>query len=818
MRCRPCFLYGERPMRHTDIVTKLNLEQKCALLSGDTVFTTRGYKNAGVPSITLSDGPNGVRKQAGAADHLGLNPSVPATCFPTAATVACSWDPALGEEIGRAMGEEAAAQEVAVLLGPGLNTKRSPLCGRNFEYFSEDPYLSGKMAAAYVCGIQSEGISACPKHFAVNSQELRRMASDSVVDERTLRELYLTGFEIVVKEAHPKALMSSYNLINGIYANENAHLLQDILREEWGFDGAVVTDWGGSNDHALGVKNGSTLEMPAPGGDAVRELLAAVRSGKITEADVDARLDELLTLVLDTHAAVERHSRSFDADAHHALARRAAGESVVLLKNDDALLPLAEGTRVAVIGDFAETPRYQGAGSSAVNSIKVDTFLDCLNDSGLHSVGFAPGFDRQGKPDAAKQAEAVALAAEADAVLLCLGLDEIKESEGLDRADMKLADNQIELLQAVREANPNTVVIVNAGASLETPWLAHCKALVYGALGGQAGAGAMVDVLTGKINPGGKLAETWVNAYADTPARDHFAGPGRTVQYREGLYVGYRYYQTAGVPVAFPFGHGLSYTQFAYSDLHADAHSATLTVTNTGDRAGAEIVQLYVAKPNAEIFRPAQELKAFAKVQLAAGESKTVTLTLDDKAFRYWNTRTDSWEVEGGTYELRVGASSADIRLTAAVEVIGTDALNPYAGKALPHYQSGKVQTVPDAEWETLLGRPIPDDRVKIDRNMTLGELNHGRSPLGWLVWAVLTALLNASYKKGKPDLNVLFQYNMPLRALAKMTNGAISMGMVDGIVMEVQGFWVIGLVRVIFEAVKNVILNAQLENRLRNS
>ena len=804
-------------MKHTDIITKLNLEQKCALLSGDTVFTTRGYKNAGVPSITLSDGPNGVRKQAGAADHLGLNPSVPATCFPTAATVACSWDPALGEEIGRAMGEEAAAQEVAVLLGPGLNTKRSPLCGRNFEYFSEDPYLSGKMAAAYVRGIQSEGISACPKHFAVNSQELRRMASDSVVDERTLRELYLTGFEIVVKEAHPKALMSSYNLINGIYANENAHLLQDILREEWGFDGAVVTDWGGSNDHALGVKNGSTLEMPAPGGDAVRELLAAVRSGKIAEADVDARLDELLTLVLDTHAAVERHSRSFDADAHHALARRAAGESVVLLKNDDALLPLAEGTRVAVIGDFAETPRYQGAGSSAVNSIKVDTFLDCLNESGLHSVGFAPGFDRQGKPDAAKQAEAVALAAKADAVLLCLGLDEIKESEGLDRADMKLADNQIELLQAVREANPNTVVIVNAGASLETPWLAHCKALVYGALGGQAGAGAMVDVLTGKINPGGKLAETWANAYADTPARDHFAGPGRTVQYREGLYVGYRYYQTAGVPVAFPFGHGLSYTQFAYSDLHADAHSATLTVTNTGDRAGAEIVQLYVAKPNAEIFRPAQELKAFAKVQLAAGESKTVTLTLDDKAFRYWNTRTDSWEVEGGTYELRVGASSADIRLTAAVEVIGTDALNPYAGKALPHYQSGQVQTVPDAEWKTLLGRPIPDDRVKIDRNMTLGELNHGRSPLGWLVWAVMTALLNASYKKGKPDLNVLFQYNMPLRALAKMTNGAISMGMVDGIVMEVQGFWVIGLVRVIFEAVKNVILNAQLENRLRN-
>ena len=805
-------------MKHADIITKLTLEQKCALLSGESVFTTRGYKNAGIPSITLSDGPNGVRKQAGAADHLGLNPSVPATCFPTAATVACSWDPALGEQLGRAMGEEAAAQEVSVLLGPGLNTKRSPLCGRNFEYFSEDPYLSGKLAAAYVRGIQSNGIAACPKHFAVNSQELRRMASDSVVDERTLRELYLTGFEIVVKEAHPKTIMSSYNLVNGTYANENAHLLLDILRRDWGFDGAVVTDWGGSNDHALGVKNGSTLEMPAPGGDAVRELLKAVETGKISESDVDARLDELLTLVLDTHAAVENHSRSFDADAHHALARRAAAESAVLLKNDGDLLPLAAGASVAVIGDFAETPRYQGAGSSAVNSIKVDTFLDCLKDSGLHSVGFAAGFDRQGKPDDAKKAEAVALAKKADTVLLCLGLDEIKESEGLDRADMKLADNQIELLQAVQQANPNTVVIVSAGASLETPWLAHCRALVYGALGGQAGAGAMVDVLTGKINPSGKLAETWANAHADTPAKDNFAGAGRTVQYREGLYVGYRYYQTAGVPVAFPFGYGLSYTSFAYSELKADARSVTLTVTNTGSRAGAEIVQVYVAKPDAQIFRPAQELKAFTKVWLEAGESKTVTLPLDDKAFRYWNTKTDSWEVEGGTYELRVGASSADIRLTAAVEVNGTSAPNPYAGKALPHYTSGKVQRVPDDEWETLLGRPIPADTVKIDRNMTLGELNHSRSPLCWLVWAVLTMMLNASYKRGKPNLNVMFQYNMPLRALAKMTSGAISMGMVDGIVLEAKGFWVIGLLKVIVEAVKNIILNAQLESRLRNS
>ena len=804
-------------MKKTEIIAKLNLEQKCALLSGAGTFTTRGYQKAGVPAITLSDGPNGVRKQAGAADHLGLNPSVPATCFPTAATVACSWDPALGEEIGRAMGAEAAAQEVSVLLGPGLNTKRSPLCGRNFEYFSEDPYLSGKMAAAYVRGIQSEGIAACPKHFAANSQELRRMASDSVLDERTLRELYLTGFEIVVKESAPKTIMSSYNLVNGTYANENAHLLQEILRKDWGFTGAVVTDWGGSNDHALGVKNGSTLEMPAPGGDAVRELLAAVQSGKITEADVDARLDELLTLVLDTSAAVQKHSRSFDADAHHALARRAAAESTVLLQND-GILPLAADTKVAILGDFAETPRYQGAGSSAVNSIKVDTVLENLAQSGLQVLGFASGFDRRGRADAAKEAEAVALAKQADVAVLFLGLDEIKESEGLDRTDMKLADNQIALLKAVQQANPNTVVVLNAGSSLETPWLTHCRAVVYGALGGQAGAGAVLDVLTGKLNPCGKLAETWANRYEDTPAKDNFAGAGRTVQYREGLYVGYRYYQTAGVPVAFPFGHGLSYTSFAYSDLTASADGVTLTVTNNGTREGAEIVQLYVAKPDAKIFRPAQELKGFAKVHLQPGESQTVTIPLDDKAFRYWNTQTNRWEVEGGQYELRVGASSADIRLTAAVDIAGTDAPDPYAGKTLPHYRTGSVQNVPDAEWETLLGHAIPQDKIKIDRNMTLGELNHSRSPLGWLIWAVLTALLNASYKKGKPDLNILFQYNMPLRALAKMTGGAISMGMVDGIVMELQGFWIIGLVRVIYEAVKNVVLNAQMEKRLRGA
>ena len=805
-------------MKHTDIIRKLNLEQKCALLSGETVFTTRALPGKGIPSITLSDGPNGVRKQAGAADHLGLNPSVPATCFPTSSATACSWDEALGEAVGEAMGEEAAAQEVAVLLGPGLNIQRSPLCGRDFEYFSEDPILAGKMAAAYVRGIQKKGIAACPKHFAVNSQELRRMASDSVVDERTLRELYLTGFEIVVKEARPKTIMTSYNLINGTYANENAHLLQDILRKDWGFDGAVVTDWGGSNDHALGVKNGSTLEMPCPGGDSIRELMKAVQDGKISEADVDARLDEMLELVLSTHAAVEKAPRTFDAAAHHKLARRAAAESIVLLRNEGGILPLKPNEKLAVIGDFAETPRYQGAGSSAVNALQVDTLLDCIkaDDSGITLVGYASGFERQGAAGAEKLEEAVALAKKADTVLLCLGLDELRESEGLDRADMKLAENQQRLLAAVAAVNPNVVVLLSAGAPVETPWVGQCRALVYGALGGQAGAGAAADILTGKLCPCGKLSQTWAQAYDDTPAKANFGGEGRNVEYREGLYVGYRYYQTAGVKPAFPFGYGLSYTTFEYSGLKADETGVSLTVTNTGSAAGAEIVQLYVAKPDAKVFRPEQELKGFAKVSLAPGESKTVAIALDDKAFRYWNVKTNAWEVEGGSYQLRVGASSVDIRLTADITVKGTNAPDPYAGLSLTHYVSGQITYVTDAEFEALLGHPIPEDVVRIDRNMTLGEMDHGRSPLGWLAQKVLRSRLDASFAKGKPDLNTVFQYNMPLRALAKMTNGMVSMGMVDGLVWELKGFWLVGIVRVIYEFIKNAILNAQLKKRLR--
>ena len=806
-------------MQNTELLLKkLTLEEKCALLSGAETFKTRGMPEHGIPQIWLSDGPHGLRKQAGESDHLGLNPSVPATCFPTASAVANSWDAALGEEIGAALGEEAAAQEVSVVLGPGLNMKRNPLCGRSFEYFSEDPYLAGKLAAGYIRGIQSKGVAACPKHFAVNSQETRRMASDSIVDERTLREIYLTGFEIAVKEGHPRSIMSSYNLVNGTYANENKHLLMEILRGEWGFDGAVITDWGGSNDHALGVKNGSTLEMPAPGGDSVRELLAAVESGKISESDIDARLSELLPLVFDTKAALDAAPREFDAAAHHALARRAAAESLVLLKNEGSLLPLAAGSKVAVIGDFAKNLRYQGAGSSMVNSTQVDVLLDKLIDSELNVIGYQQGFDRHGKPDAALQKSACELATQADTVILCMGLDEIAESEGLDRSNLRLAQNQVDLLQAVEAVNPKIVVVLYSGSVVETPWLDNCQALLYAALGGQAGAGAVADALTGKVNPCGKLAETWPLAYADVPSAADFATRRKTVEYREGLYSGYRNCTTAEKAVRFPFGYGMSYTTFAYSDMAADKQGVSLTVMNTGSVAGTEIVQLYVAKKNSELFRPAKELKGFARVTLAPGEKQRITIMLDDKAFRFWNVKANRWEIEGGEYEMLVGASVEDIRLCEKISVHGTATVHPYEDRDLDCYYKGDVLHVSDADFEKLLGHPIPKGKTKIDRNLTLGELNHARSPLGWLVWLVLTILLDVSYKRGKPDLNILFQYNMPLRALAKMTNGAISMGMVDGIVMELQGFWILGLVRVIYEAIKNVVLNAQMEKRLRGA
>lgn len=802
--------------KNKTLIDKMNLEQKCALLSGKNTWESRDYKELGIPPIWMSDGPHGLRKQTGAADHLGLNGSEPSTCFPTAATVANSWDPELGEAVGETLGEEAAAMDVNVVLGPGLNMKRNPLCGRNFEYFTEDPYLAGKMAAGYIRGLQSQGGAACPKHFAVNDQELRRMASNSVVDERTLREIYLTGFEIAVKEGHPKSIMSSYNEINGTYANENEHLLMEILRNEWGFDGAVITDWGGSNDHTEGVRHGSNLEMPAPGLSSAMELVNAVKEGRLLEEDINDRVDELLTLILNVSENVEKAPKSFDKEKHHLIARKVASQSIVLLKNEENILPLSKDKKVAIIGDFAFTPRYQGAGSSLVNPTQLDTTINMAGNCGLSVIGAAEGYTRNGKADEAKKQAALDLAAKAEVVLFFVGLDEISESEGLDRTNMKLPHNQNELLIELSKINKNIVVILSAGSAVEMPWRKDVKAIVHGYLGGQAGAGAMLDVLAGRVNPSGKLAETIPDRYEDTPSYNYFPGDLRDVYYKEGLYIGYRYFDTVGKEVAFPFGYGLSYTSFEYSDLKITDTDVTFTITNTGDREGAEIAQLYIGKNDSGIFRPLKELKGFAKIKLDAGESKTVGISFNDKSFRYFDVSTNKWEIEGGTYQIMVGAAVNDIRLQGETLVKGTSDADPYAGKELSSYRSGKITDVSDSEFETLLGFKISKQQKGITRNSAFRDMNHGFSPIGWIVWLVLTAFYKISCKGEKPNLNVLFIYNMPFRALAKMTGGAFSRGMVDGLVLELRGGLIVGFVKLIIEAVKNAFASSAFAKKIK--
>ena len=804
-------------MKHQDLISKMTLEEKAALLSGKDVWNTRDYPRLNIPSITCSDGPSGVRRQAGAGDHLGLNASLPATCFPTSATIANSWDEQLGEEVGKALGEEAASQDVNVLLGPGLNIKRSPLCGRNFEYFSEDPYHAGKMAAAYVRGIQSQGLYACPKHFAVNSQELRRMSMNSVLDERTLREIYLTGFEIAVKEGNAKSIMSSYNEVNGVYANESKHLLQEILREEWGFDGIVITDWGGSNDHVKGVAAGSDLEMPAPGLDSARQLLKAINDGTLKMEELDKAVDNLLDAALTLSENAKQKPDGFDAKAHHALALRAAQESAVLLKNTDQLLPLAPKTKVALIGDFAFEPRYQGAGSSMVNATQIDSMEKLIHEYDLQVIGVNRGYQRDGKEDSALKKAALDLASMADVIIYCFGLDEISESEGMDRNHMRLPQNQIDLLAAIAQVNPNVVGVLSAGSSIEMPWQYCCKAILHGYLYGQAGAGAMLNLLTGKANPSGRLNETYPLRYEDTPAFRNFPSQERNSEYRESLYVGYRYYDTGKIRVQYPFGYGLSYTSFEYSDLKVENKGITFTLKNTGKYDGAEVAQLYVALPNAKVFRPEKELKGFSKVFLKAGESREIHIPFDDKTFRYWNVLTNRWEIEGGSYQILIGACVSDIRLSGALQVEGTTSEFPYRAEEMPSYYSGLVQQVGDGEFEKLLGYSIPNGKWAglLTENDAICQMYYARSGLARFIYRILTNMKKKSEEKGKPDLNILFIYNMPFRGIAKMTNGMVSMDMVHGMVDAVNGHMLRGLGKIIRGFFANARANKAYEKML---
>ncbi|MBR6028190.1 MAG: glycoside hydrolase family 3 C-terminal domain-containing protein [Clostridia bacterium] len=784
-------------MKHEDLVKQLTLEEKAKLLSGADTWHTHAIDRAGIPAMMLSDGPSGLRKQAGEGDHLGLNASTKATCIPSAATIANSWSVEVAERMGQAAGADAASQDVQVLLGPGLNTKRSPLCGRSFEYYSEDPYLAGKLAAGFIRGVQSNGISACAKHFAANSQELLRMHSDSVMDERTLRELYLTNFEIAIKEGRPKALMTSYNRLNGVYTNENPHLY-GILRGEWGYEGMVVTDWGGSNDYVEGVRVGMNLEMPAAGADSACQLVAAVKAGKISEAIVDQRVDELLERIM----ADRPKGVKVDPQAQHEAAREAAEKCVVLLKNEGGLLPLSKDAKVAVIGDFAAHPRYQGAGSSMVNAHQVDETLALLKEYFPASTGYAQGFERLDKENQQLTDEAVALAKGADCVLLYLGLPEGFETEGLDRTHMRLPGNQVKLLQAVSAVNKKIAVVLSCGSAVEMPWLDQCQALVYGCLGGEAAASAMLRVLSGAVNPGGKLAETFAKAYSDMPVSRYYPGKEATSEYREGIYVGYRYFTTAEKEVRFPFGFGLSYTSFSYANLSVSPKGVSFEITNTGDRDGDEVAQLYVGLPGAKIFRAKMELKGFVRVSLKAGETRRVEIPFDDYTFRYFNVQSNGWEVESGDYALMIGASCEDIRLRATHTVKGTGKQNPYAAPAFECYRKGEVMDVSDLSFQALIGHTLPRstwDRMKpLGPNDTVRQLSYAKNPIARLAYKILTGKVNKAIEKGKPDLNLLFIYNIPFRGMAKMMGGMVSTDMSNDILLMVNGHWHKGLGKLI--------------------
>lgn len=789
-------------LKYESIISKMALEEKALMMSGKNTWQTVDFEKYGIPSMTMSDGPHGLRRQAGAGDHLGLNASLPATCFPTAATVANSWDEELGEEIGAALAEEAATMDVNVILGPGLNIKRSPLCGRNFEYFSEDPYHAGKMAAAYVRGMQSKGGAACPKHFAANSQELRRMANDSVVDERTFREIYTTGFEIAVKEGKAKAIMSAYNEINGVYANENSHLLQEILVDEWGFDGCVISDWGGSNDHALGVQNGSHLEMPGTGKSGMRDIVKAVQAGTLKEEVLDQRLDELLSLIFATHSTTEKaKGTTFDVEAHHKLARKAAEESIVLLKNQDNILPLKPGTKVAVIGDFAKKPRYQGAGSSLVNPAKEpEAILDMIGEYDIVMVSYEQGYVRNRPPKMDLLRKAKEAAKSADVVLFFGGLDEISESEGLDRTHMMMPNAQGMLIDELSTVNENLVVVLSAGSAIEMPWHQYVKGIVHGYLGGQAGASAMLNVLTGKVNPSGRLNETYPIHYEDTPCYHYYPGKERSSEFREALYVGYRYYTTIDKKVRYPFGYGLSYTKFRYYNLKVNEQGVTFGIANTGDVAGAEVAQLYIGKKSDTVFRPVRELKGFKRVVLAPGEETEVTIPFDDKTFRFFDTRTNTWEIESGEYQIMIGTDAETMQLQAPMQVNGTVAEGPYRRDKMPEYFSGKVKVVGDEAFEQLYGRPIPDGSWsgEIGMNDAVCQLYYGKGIIGKIFYGVLRLMLKISEWQGKPNLNVLFNYNMPIRGYAKMTGGFVTMEMVRALTEMANGHRIKGTAHLI--------------------
>ena len=781
------------------IVAQMTLAEKASLCSGKNFWYLKGIERLGLPEIMVTDGPHGLRKQLAAADQLGINQSVPAVCFPTASAIACSFDRLLLYEVGKAIGEECRQENVAVLLGPGINIKRSPLCGRNFEYYSEDPYLSGEIASAFVEGVQGQNVGVSLKHFAANNQETRRTTADSVMDERTFREIYLPAFERVVKKAHPWTVMCSYNRLFGEYACLNKRLLTDILRTEWGFDGIVVSDWFATVDRVKALEAGLDLEMPHIEGTSDARIVQAVENGTLSMEIIDAAAMRLTELILRSS---ERQAFTYDVDGHRLLARRAAAQSAVLLKNDGDILPGKPAQTAAVIGAFAVHPRYQGTGSSKIQPVKLENPRDELKLLGL-DFEYADGYRMDSYlPDPALIEQACRIAKDKEIVYVFAGLPDSYEAEGFDRDSMVMPESHVELIQAVSKVNQHVVVILLGGSPMEMPWADLVQGILLVYLGGEACGGACADLLLGKADPGGRLAESWPFTEDDSPSHDFFPGYPLTVEYREALFVGYRYYDTAKKSVRYPFGYGLSYTQFEYTDIKlstkkmkdTDLLTVSCSIKNIGACAGSEVAQLYLSCRDSVVIRAEQELKGFEKVHLEAGESRGISFTLSGRDFAYYNTELAGWHVESGDYEVRIGASSRDIRLSGIVHVDSTrDAIVPDLRKITPaYYDLTNGLKVSDEEFTALLGRPIPPRQRQKGSAHTLNSTITDIQDK-WLGRSLLNVIRKQTSKlvNDNPDIKVMAEKmlpDLPLRFLTLMASGGISLAQVEGFVEILNG------------------------------
>lgn len=801
------------------LIAQMTVEEKASLCSGQNFWHLKGIERLGIPSVMVTDGPHGLRKQSGSGDHVGLLDSVPATCFPTASALAATWNRELVYQVGEALGDECRAEKVAVILGPGVNIKRSPLCGRNFEYFSEDPYQSGEIAKSHINGVQSKGIGTSLKHYSVNNQEYRRMTIDAVVDERALREIYLAGYEIAVKEAQPWTVMCAYNKVNGVYCCEHPDLMTAILKDEWGHEGLVVTDWGAMNDRVPGLAAGVELEMPGTANGNDEMIVAAVQSGQLAESVLDGAVERILQMIFKGEETLSQ-DYTVDLTANHQLARRVAGEGAVLLKNNDGLLPLAEDTKVAVIGRFAKEPRYQGAGSSLMNPSQLDNlYEEMVKLVGEDNLSYAPGYDKAGdRADEGLIAEAKDVAKSADVVVICAGLTDLYEVEGLDRSHMNMPPGHDALISAIAAVHEQVVVVLSNGSPVAMPWVDDVAAILEGYLGGQAGAGALADILYGKVNPSGKLAETFPITLADNPSHHYFPGGPATVEYRESIYVGYRYYDTVDQQVLFPFGFGLSYTTFEYSDLQlsqdsmaeTDTLTVTFTVKNTGDVAGKEIAQLYVRDVETSVFRPEKELKGFAKVELAPSEETTVTLQLTRRAFAYYSTERSDWAVESGQFEILVGASSRDIRLQGSIEVKASQPASTKDSTVPAVYvKFPKGTPVSQQDFEALLGHPVPANEGSKKGHYTINtpfeDLN------GSFIGRRLNKFMQSQMAKmiagqeGTPTAVLMeaMAREAPLRLLMMMGGGTVTRAMLDALLMILNGKVIRGA-WALFRAIRN--------------